>query len=425
MAEPIEPQERLDQIVRQIAANMVAEVCSAYVLRADGVLELFATEGLNKDAVHLAQLKMGQGLVGTIAASARSLNLSDAQSHPAFDLSAGNRRRGLQLLPRRADPAGRPHAGRSRRPEQGAPEVWRGRGRGARNHLDGVRRDDRHRRAQADHPAGLELDLTRPVTIEGTPTADGIGLGHVILHEPRIVVTELLNDDIDAEFERLEEALGSLRISIDDMLSRRDVSMEGEHRAVLEAYRMFAHDRGWVRKLEEAIRNGLTCEAAVEKVQSDTRARMIHMTDPYLRERLHDFDDLANRLLRQLTGFVPGGSGLPQDAIIVARAMGAAELLDYPRDSRACSRRRRGYQPCGDRCPRHGHSRGRPGPGHRRAGGKPPTRSSSTARMARSSAPAADVECLCGQGEVPRPRQEEYRDLRDKPSNRAPGTASM
>jgi phosphotransferase system enzyme I (PtsP) len=123
------------------------------------------------------------------------------------------------------------------------------------------------------------------------------------------VVTELLNDDIDAELKRLEEALGSLRISIDDMLSRRDVSMEGEHRAVLEAYRMFAHDRGWVRKLEEAIRNGLTCEAAVEKVQSDTRARMIHMTDSYLRERLHDFDDLANRLLRQLTGFVPGGKG--------------------------------------------------------------------------------------------------------------------
>jgi phosphotransferase system enzyme I (PtsP) len=88
-----------------------------------------------------------------------------------------------------------------------------------------------------------------------------------------------------------------------------------------------------VRKLEEAIRNGLTCEAAVEKVQSDTRARMIHMTDPYLRERLHDFDDLANRLLRQLTGFVPGGKGLPQDAIIVARAMGAAELLDYPREA--------------------------------------------------------------------------------------------
>ncbi|MEQ8309016.1 MAG: phosphoenolpyruvate--protein phosphotransferase [Hoeflea sp.] len=333
MAEALEPQERLDQIVRQIAANMVAEVCSFYVLRADGVLELFATEGLKKDSVHLAQLKMGQGLVGTIAASARSLNISDARSHPAFT-----------YLPETGEEIYNSFLG--------VPILRAGRSLGVL-----VVQNKAHRKYREDEVEalettsmvlaemiatgdlkqitrpGMELDLSRPVTMEGEAYGEGIGLGHVILHEPRIVVTELLNEDIDAELKRLEEALGSLRISIDDMLSRRDVSMEGEHRAVLEAYRMFAHDRGWVRKLEEAIRNGLTSEAAVEKVQSDTRARMIHMTDPYLRERLHDFDDLANRLLRQLTGFVPGGAGLPQDAIIVARAMGAAELLDYPRES--------------------------------------------------------------------------------------------
>src|SRR5216110_2899171 len=84
MAEPISAQERLDKIVVQIAANMVAEVCSVYVLRADGVLELYATEGLKPEAVHRASLRVGQGLVGTIAAEARPLNLSEAQSHPAF-----------------------------------------------------------------------------------------------------------------------------------------------------------------------------------------------------------------------------------------------------------------------------------------------------------------------------------------------------
>jgi phosphotransferase system enzyme I (PtsP) len=148
-----------------------------------------------------------------------------------------------------------------------------------------------------------------------------------------VVVTNLLNEDADVELSRLAEALGSLRIQLDDMLSRREVSMEGEHRAVLEAYRMFAHDRGWVRKLEEAIRNGLTAEAAVERVQSETRARMMRLTDPYLRERMHDFDDLANRLLRQLAGYGAHAAAdqFPNDAIIVARAMGAAELLDYPR----------------------------------------------------------------------------------------------
>ncbi|MBW8320805.1 MAG: phosphoenolpyruvate--protein phosphotransferase [Rhizobium sp.] len=333
MAEPLEPQERLDQIVRQIASNMVAEVCSVYVLRADGVLELYATEGLNKDAVHLAQLKMGQGLVGTIAASAQPLNLSDAQAHPAF-----------RYLPETGEEIYHSFLG--------VPILRAGRSLGVLVVQNKAQRNYREDELEALETTamvlaemiatgelkkitrpGLELDLTRAVSIDGDGYNEGIGLGYVVLHEPRIVVTNLLNEDTETEIRRLADALGSLRISIDDMLSRREVSMEGEHRDVLETYRMFAHDQGWVRRMEEAIHNGLTAEAAVEKVQSDTKARMIRLTDPYLRERMHDFDDLANRLLRQLTGFSPHSQteGFPADAIVFARAMGAAELLDYPR----------------------------------------------------------------------------------------------
>jgi phosphotransferase system enzyme I (PtsP) len=332
-AEPLEPQDRLDRIVLQIARNMVAEVCSVYVLRADGVLELYATEGLNKESVHHAQLKMGEGLVGTIAASAQPLNLSDAQSHPAF-----------AYLPETGEELFQSFLG--------VPILRAGRSLGVlvvQNRSQRHYSDDEVEALEtvamvlAEMVAsgelkkltqpGQELDLTRPVTCNGEAFADGIGLGYVVLHDPRVVVTNLLNDDVDLEINRLSEALGSLRIHIDDMLSRREVSMEGEHRAVLEAYRMFAHDRGWVRKLEEAIRNGLTAEAAVERVQSETRARMMRLTDPYLRERMHDFDDLANRLLRQLAGFGAhaAADAFPNDAIVIARAMGAAELLDYPR----------------------------------------------------------------------------------------------
>ncbi|TPW28646.1 phosphoenolpyruvate--protein phosphotransferase [Pararhizobium mangrovi] len=335
MAEPLEPQERLDRIVGQIAETMAAEVCSFYVLRADGVLELYATQGLNRGAVHLAQLRMGQGLVGTIAANARSLNLSDAQTHPAF-----------AYLPETGEEVYNSFLG--------VPILRAGRSLGV---LVIQNKDHRHYRddeAEALETTamvlaemiatgemkkvtkpGIELDLSRPVTLDASAFGDGIGLGYVVLHEPRVIVTNLLNDDTDAELKRLDDALGSLRISIDDMLSRRDVPVEGEHRAVLEAYRMFAHDRGWVRKLEEAISNGLTAEAAAEKVQSDMRARMIHLTDPYLRERLHDFDDLANRLLRELTGYNARAlhESMPEDAVLVARAMGAAELLDYRRGS--------------------------------------------------------------------------------------------
>jgi len=334
MAEALEPQERLDRIVREIAANMVAEVCSLYVLRADAVLELYATEGLNPGSVHLAQLRLGQGLVGTIAASARPLNLSDAQLHPAF-----------AYLPETGEEIYHSFLG--------VPVLRAGRTLGVlvvQNRTKRHYRDDELEAlettamviaemiatgdlARLTRP-GLELDLRRPASFSGLSFNEGVGLGHVVLHEPRIVVTNLFNEDTEEELRRLDEALGSLRLSIDDMLSRRDVAFEGEHRAVLEAYRMFANDRGWVRRLEEAVRNGLTAEAAVEKVQSDMRARMLHMTDPYMRERMSDFDDLANRLLRQLMGHGPEvlAATLPRDAVIVARSMGAAELLDFPRD---------------------------------------------------------------------------------------------
>jgi phosphotransferase system, enzyme I, PtsP len=333
MAEPISAQDRLDKVVTQIAANMVAEVCSVYVLRSDRVLELYATEGLKREAVHLASLRTGQGLVGMIAAEACTLSLSDAQSHPAFRylpetgeeiynaflgvpiLRAG-RTLGVLVVQNRAH---RAYTDEEVEALQTTAMVLAEMI--AVGELEGLARP------------GTSLDLKRPITVNGIALGEGLGLGHVVLHEPRVVVTALIAEDTEQESSRLETAIASLRLFVDDMLSRDDIADHGEHRDILEAYRMFAHDRGWVRRMHEAIRNGLSAEAAVEKVQSDTRARLQRQIDPFLRERLHDFDDLANRLLRVLMNKPHGpiGAELPRDAIIVARNMGAAELLDYDR----------------------------------------------------------------------------------------------
>ncbi len=334
MAEPISAQDRLNKIVVVIAANMVAEVCSVYVLRGDGILELYATEGLNPAAVHKAGLKLGEGLVGSIAAAASPLNLPDAQHHPDF-----------AYLPETGEEIYHSFLG--------VPILRAGRALGVLVVQNRVRKsytEDEEEALQttamviaemiasgelsALSPEPMMLEVGRPAVIEGVGLSDGVGLGYVVLHEPRVVVTNLIAEDPEAELKRLDAAITSLRRSVDDMLSRREISHHGEHRDVLEAYRMFAHDRGWVRRMEEAVvRSGLTAEAAVERVQSDTRARMMRQNDPYLRERLHDFDDLTFRLQRELIGKDHhAGENLPKDAIIVARNMGAAELLDYDRD---------------------------------------------------------------------------------------------
>jgi phosphotransferase system, enzyme I, PtsP len=182
-------------------------------------------------------------------------------------------------------------------------------------------------------PPGAESAARRPLHLKGISLNDGIALGHVVLHEPRVVVTNVIADDVPKERARLDAALAKLRADLDAMLERGEVAEGGEHREVLEAYRMFAYDRGWTHRLEEAVLTGLTAEAAVERVQSDTRARMLRQTDPYLRERLHDLEDLAHRLMRQLMGqeHAPARENLPDNAIIVARSMGPAALLDYDR----------------------------------------------------------------------------------------------
>ncbi len=334
MAEPISAQARLDKTVTQIAANMVAEVCSVYVLHADGVLELYATEGLKREAIHHVSLRVGQGLVGTIAAQARPLNLPDAQTHPAF-----------RYLPETGEEIYHSFLG--------VPILRAGRTLGVLVVQNKAHRTYHEEEVEALETTamvlaeliavgelaglarrGAELDLKRPIALTGVGLGEGVGLGHAVLHEPRVVVTALIAEDVGVEIKRLDEAIAGLRLFVDDMLSRDDIAEMGEHRDVLEAYRMFAYDRGWVRRMHEAIRIGLSAEAAVEKVQNDMRALLQRQTDPFLRDRLHDFDDLTNRLLRVLMKepHGPGEEALPKDAIIVARTMGAAELLDYGRE---------------------------------------------------------------------------------------------
>ena len=333
MAEPVSAQERLNKIVVLIAANMVAEVCSIYVLRVDGTLELYATEGLKPESVHVTVLGQDEGLVGLVSSDAKSLNLSDAQHHPAFSfrpetgeeiyhsflgvpiLRAGNTL-GVLVVQNRA---ARSYSEDEEEALQTTAMVL------AETIASGE--------LSALAKPGQEPAAHRPLQLEGLSISDGIGLGHVVLHEPRVVVTQIIADNPQKELQRIDAALNTLRADLDVMLERREIADGGEHREVLEAYRMFANDRGWTHKMHEAVQTGLTAEAAVERVQSDNRARMLRQTDPYLRERLHDLDDLANRLMRQLVGrdHAPTREQMPDNAILVARSMGPAALLDYDR----------------------------------------------------------------------------------------------
>ncbi len=330
MAGPGTAQERMDQLVVTIAANMVAEVCSIYLLR-DGALELFATEGLKRSAIHETTLRVGEGLVGQIAQLARPVALSEARSHPNF--------------------AARPETGEEDYHSlMGVPVLRGGRVVGVlvlQNRTNRSYSNDEVEVMQtiamvlAEMVGGaLQEEIPGagvlgadglPRRIAGLALNEGLARGVAVLHEPRIVVEQHVADDIDVEAARLNTAVAELRIQVDGMLQAAIAEPGGESRDILETYRMFAHDKGWMARMHEAVQSGLTAEAAVERVQVENRARMSEIGDAYLRERLHDLEDLSNRLMRHLT--VSGGQmaddDLPDQAVVVAWNMGPAELLDY------------------------------------------------------------------------------------------------
>jgi len=324
-------QQRLDMVVRIIALSMVAEVCSIYLRRANGEMELFATEGLDTTAVHVTRMKPGEGLVGEIMRLGRPLNLADAPEHPAFSY--------------------RPETGED--PYHaflGVPLLRGGRAIGVlvvQNRTERVYSEDEVEDLQiiamvlAEMVAsgelvsigdleGVELAPRRPERLKGSKFAEGLAYGVAVLHEPPVAPSQLLSDDVVAEQQRLAAALTALKAQIDSMLEGQHGLVDASYE-VLETYRMFAHDRGWNRSLEDAVKNGLTAEAAVERVRSEHRARLGQARDPYLRERLHDLEDLNDRLLRHLSGDGSAARDLPDNAILIARNLGPADLLEYDR----------------------------------------------------------------------------------------------
>jgi phosphotransferase system enzyme I (PtsP) len=332
MASSFAAQQKLNKVVEIIGEELSSEVCSIYLLR-EGVLELFATRGLKQEAVHIAKLAMGQGLVGMIAANVETLNLDEAAAHPDF-----------AYIPETGEEVFHSFAG--------VPIVRRQRAIGVLcvQHTDPRRYEEIEIEALQtvamvlaelianagladENPMDNRVQETGSNILTGLQLVMGMACGHAVFHQPRITIEHTVADDTEAERQRVYSAFAKMREQIERMAGASEFGAEGEHREVLDTYKMFAYDEGWARRINEAIDSGLTAEAAIERVQQRTRMRMRQIDDPLLQDRMHDLEDLANRLLRIVSGQLGTAAtmGLRQDAILIARNLGPAELLEYDR----------------------------------------------------------------------------------------------
>jgi phosphotransferase system, enzyme I, PtsP len=332
MASRFAAQQKLNKVVEIIGEELSSEVCSIYLLR-EGVLELFATRGLKQEAVHVAKLAMGQGLVGTIAANVETLNLDEAASHPDF-----------AYIPETGEELFHSFAG--------VPIVRRQQSVGVLcvQHVDPRRYEEIEIEALQtvamvlaelianagladENPLDGRVMETGSSILSGLPIVMGMARGHAVFHQPRITIEHTVAEDVEAERQRVYSAFAKMREQIERMAGASEFGGDGEHQEVLDTYKMFAYDEGWARRINEAIDSGLTAEAAIERVQQRTRMRMRQIDDPLLQDRMHDLEDLANRLLRIVSGQLGTAAqlGLRQDAILIARNLGPAELLEYDR----------------------------------------------------------------------------------------------
>ena len=328
MASDVAGQARLDKITHLIADSMGTEVCSIYLFRDEETLELCATEGLKPESVHQTRMRLGEGLVGRVARTGEVMNTPDAPAEKGFRYmpETGEERFSSFMgvpIQRLGESLGVLVVQSRDARQYSADEVY------ALEVVAMVLAEMTELGAFVGEGAALKARHKQPVMMRGTTAQEGAAEGHVWLHEPRVVVANPVADDPQRESQRLNDAVDQLRVSVDRLL---EGSTDKDELQILEAYRMFANSRGWLRRMEEDISRGLSAEAAVEKEQSQARSRMMQVQDAYLRERLADLDDLSNRLLRILTGQGNDtGAEMPPDPILVARNIGPGDLLEYGR----------------------------------------------------------------------------------------------
>ena len=332
MAARTNAQAKLNKVVEIIGEALSSEVCSVYLLR-EGVMELFATRGLKQEAVHVTRLAPGEGLVGTIAKNVETLNLDEAASHPDF--------------------AYRPETGEDLfHSFAGVPIVRRENAVGVLcvQHVDPRRYEEVEIEALQtvamvlselianaglvdEGPSDVRIGGTGTQIVSGLQLVMGMARGQAVFHQPRVTIEHTVAEDVEAERARVYSAFTKMREQIDGLGSTSEFGVDGEHQEVIATYKMFAYDEGWSRRINEAIDSGLTAEAAIERVQQRTRMRMRQIDDPLLQDRMHDLEDLSNRLLRIVSGQLGTAAqlGLRQDAILIARNLGPAELLEYDR----------------------------------------------------------------------------------------------
>ncbi len=319
---------RLTFALKTISEEMGAEAAFLYLLTPDNYLEVFAAYDPTLHDRHTARFRVGEGVVGFIASTGKSIICDNISHHPNFFYCPGVAEQtnlsllGAPLLSPRGvigvltlqNPASKPF------------EQWREKALTEISNFLAALPELAHFPVLTP----LEGKVERTQLFQGIPLSSGIAVGTAFIHHPHTWKETAFSLNIKDESDRLKRAIREMVDAIDRLVESTP-NLEKNMQDVLASYRMIASDRGWIRKMQNYIQKGLTAEAAVQKVRRHTREHYAQIGDQVLKGSLSDLEDLASRLLRHLSGKDSVSEDLPEATILVAHNLGPAELLDYDR----------------------------------------------------------------------------------------------
>lgn len=315
ISENKETSEKLEHIMSLIAQGFDADACACYITVDDTYLELFCKYGFQDE--YKINIRYGETIIGQVADQRHSVSYNNPSEH--FKSAIGspmlrwNKAAGVIVVSSKSE-------------QQFTDEDT--------SMLETIAmflttffstEEISAYKKQLIKSRGLNLKDR----LKGIVLNKGFGIGCAVVHRRRQALMKIFAEDKNVELARLEDAKIRMNKSLDEKFNSTRLGI-GEHTDILETYRMFANDKGWYKKISDNIESGLTAEAAIERAYEDMWNRLSASSDSYLRERLLDLRDVADRLRLFLSGDENSNSfNSSEDIIIVAQTMGPADLMDY------------------------------------------------------------------------------------------------
>ncbi|HUP63117.1 MAG TPA: phosphoenolpyruvate--protein phosphotransferase [Thermoanaerobaculia bacterium] len=173
-------------------------------------------------------------------------------------------------------------------------------------------------------------------TYKGVGVSPGIAIGRAVIVEKRVASVyriPIREDEVPSEVTRFLESLEKTRDELLDLKLKVSRSMGEEYAQIFEAHAMIVGDASFADKVVQKIENEqVNAEWALAEVQEELQARFASFDDDYLRERVADVKDVAERVLVNLQGVAHHDlSEIKHDVVIIADDLTPSDTIHFNR----------------------------------------------------------------------------------------------